>query len=213
MATILTQQELTRDFIKPRKKSPNPIESKTVAQEDKLILLGSGPSKDQCPFTKGVDTWAAVSLLSDPNYADKHYDKVFCFDYPALKPDEQDGLAIAKERNITVVGHSRYLPAVTEEYPLGVIQRAFNTTFFLNDMSYMIALAVHKAYKSLFLYGVDQTGPISGMGKDLDGKPFDYRNGRAYVAFWLGAAAGRGIHYTIASTAEPWMRSSNVGGY
>ena len=184
-----------------------------TAQEDKLILLGNGPSKDQCPFTSGVETWAAVSLLSDPNYADKHYDKVFCFDNPALKSDEQDGLVIAKERNIAVVGHKRYVSAATEEYPLVTIMKEFHTNYFLNDMSYMIALAVHKAYKSLFLYGVDQTGSIDMGRKDRDGEFFNYAGGRAYVAFWLGVATGRGTRYMITSTAEPWMRSSKIGGY
>ena len=188
-----------------------------IKQEEKLILLGNGPSKVQCTFPESVEVWAAASVLSDPRFSDKPYSKVFCFDNPALKPNERTGLDVAKEKHITVVGIGRFLPDVTEEYQLGVIQRAFSTNYFMNDMSYMIAMAVHgapnKTYKALFLYGVDQSGQIDTPGRDIDGKPFDYRNGRAYVAFWLGAAAGRGIHYRIASMAEPWMRSSRIGGY
>lgn len=185
----------------------------SIKREEKLILLGNGPSKMQCPFFKDVKVWVAASVLGSNGFRDREYSKVFCFDNPALKPDERVGLDVAKEKGLTVVGFSRFLPDVTEEYPLGIIQRAFGTTFFLNDLSYMIALAVHKAYKALFLYGVDQSGPIDSTGKDLDGKAFDYRNGRAYVAFWLGAAVGRGIHYQISSMAEPWMRNSRIGGY
>ena len=210
---MITKENLIKELTDPGEFAPRPPQKEKIMQEDKLILLGNGPSKSQCPFTDGVDIWAAVSVLSDPKYADKRYDKVFCFDDPTLKANENEGLEIAKKRHLTIVGYGRFLSCVTEDYPLGVLQRTFKTNYFLNDLSYMIALAVHKEYKALFLYGVDQSGPIESAGKDIDGNPHDYRNGRAYVAFWLGVAAGRGITYKVSSLGEPWFRSSRVGGY
>ena len=173
-----------------------------ATKRDRIVLLGNGPSKVECPDFGDTEIWTAVSVLGDKDFADRPYSMAFCFDNPKKKPDEAVGLAIAKEKGIPVMGLGSYC---TDMYPIWDIIKAFNNNFFLNDLSYMIALAIYQGFERLFLYGVDQTG-IDHIGGS-------YKKGRAYVAFWLGVATGRGIQYRIASSSEPWMRSSRIGGY
>ena len=169
-----------------------------------LILLGQGPSMHDCPFD--TETWASVSVLSHNGFEDKPYSKVFCFDKPEKKDDELAGLKVALSRNIPIVGldwlHT-YDPItdafVTEPYPLRELQKKFDTFYFKNDMSYMIAYALHLGYKDLLLWGVDQGGD------DDDGT---YVMARPYVMFWLGVATGMGVRWDLAPDSI-LLRSDN----
>ncbi len=163
-----------------------------MASLDNLILLGQGPSMNGCPFD--AETWAAVSVLSHKGWEDKPYSKVFCFDKPENKPDEDIGLQLARKRDIPIVGLSAITfvgieSFITEEYPLGVLQKKFNTYYFKNDMSYMIAYALHLGYEHLSLWGVDQSGEEM------------YTMARPYVMFWLGVATGMGVKWELSPTS------------
>ena len=163
---------------------------------ESLIILGQGPSMIGCPFD--TETWASVSVLSHQEWEDAPVSKVFLFDKLELKEDERLGVEVAQRRGLPIVGESYmadYPPVgtnvVTEEYPLREIQKEFNTLYFKNDTSYMIAYAIHLGYKHLSLWGVDQGGVPEGQ-QDI------YSFARAYVMFWLGVATGRGITWELA---------------
>lgn len=156
-----------------------------------LILLGQGPSMQGCPFD-GTEVWTTVSMLSRKGWEDKPYSKVFIFDQTTLKEDERLGLEVALLRReagdpIEIVGHEYMIPEVTIEYPLKEILERFDTYYWKNDMSYMIALALLQGYKHLSIWGVDQGG----------GEQF-YAMARPYVLFWLGIATGMGVEWDLA---------------
>ncbi|KKM15180.1 hypothetical protein LCGC14_1698710, partial [marine sediment metagenome] len=84
-----------------------------------------------------------------------------------------------------------FLSHITEPYPLTEIQERFDTYYFKNDMSYMIAYALHKGYRDILLWGVDQGGGPPEL------EPM-YTMGRPYVMFWLGVATGMGVKWALA---------------
>ena len=79
---------------------------------------------------------------------------------------------------------------VTEKYPIQEIQKEFNTYYLKNDMSYMIAYALHLGYKHLLLCGVDQGGGNKSTEQI-------YTMARPYVMFWLGVATGMGVKWEL----------------
>ncbi len=153
-----------------------------------LILLGQGPSRHDCPFD--AETWTTVSALARPELADAEYTRAFCFDRPDRKADEAAGMEVAKARGIPIMGLD-FLSHITEPYPLAEIQERFDTYYFKNDMSYMIAYALHKGYRDILLWGVDQGGGPPEV------EPM-YTMGRPYVMFWLGVATGMGVKWALA---------------
>jgi hypothetical protein len=144
-----------------------------------------------CPFD--TEVWASLSVLGHKEYEDKPYSKLFCFDYPGRKLDEQAGLEIAQARGLPVISRMNS-PFVTELIPLRKMSERFNSCFWLNDMSYMIAYALYLGYKSLLLWGVDQ-GP----------EPM-YRETRKYVTYWLGVATGMGVQWELAPNSILWIK-------
>lgn len=144
-----------------------------------------------CPFD--AEVWATVSVLGHDEYKDKPFSKLFLFDPPEDKPDEMAGMIVAKERGLTVVS-SRGFEGVTEVYPQNAISKKFHSTFFMNDLSYMIALALYNGYKHLLLWGVDQSGPAM------------YVRARVYVTHWLGVATGYGVKWEMAPDSLLWRK-------
>jgi hypothetical protein len=67
------------------------------------------------------------------------------------------------------------------EYPIKEIIRKLNSTYFTNQISYMIALAIYEGFKEIHVYGVD-------MATDSE-----YQSQRPSCEFWLGLARGLGI--------------------
>lgn len=157
-----------------------------------LILLGKGPSMNGCPFD--AEVWAALSVLGIEGWEDKPYSKAFCFDIPGYKLDEQAGLEVAQARGIPIVSSNPFL-FITEQYPLREIQEMFGHWHVMSDMSYMIAMALYKGYKSLLLYGVDQ------------GPGLIYQRGRPFTIYWLGVATGMGVEWELAPNCILWRQS------
>jgi len=154
-----------------------------------LIILGQGPSMHNCPFD--TETWASLSVLSHKEYADKPISRLFLYDFPDEKPDEKAGLEVAQARGLPIYS-TKNLECVTNVYPLKAIVERFKSIFFMNDTSYMIALALYEGYKSLLLWGVDQSGPSM------------YTMARKYVTYWLGVANGMRVKWELAPDSILW---------
>lgn len=160
-----------------------------------LIILGRGSLKEQCPFDKEV--WATVSVLGDKSFQDKPYSKLFIFDrwnadkYPDW-PDDWKPMQIAKKRELPIVGVGTY-PYVTEAYPLFKVRKRFGSLFFMNSISFMLALALYEGYEDIKLWGV--WGPCDTM---------NYLVGRRYVSYWLGVATGMGVKWKLCPDWDIW---------
>lgn len=179
-AEVLHAPPTRRPALKPR------VEPES---KDKLILLGQGPSRHNCPFD--AEVWATVTALGHEEYADKPFSKVFCFDVPERKLDELAGMKVAQARGIPIVSGKQFSYA-TEAYPSRGVAVRFESFFFLSDMSYMLAMALYLGYKSLLLWGVDQS--------DYE----IYKLGRKYVTYWLGVATGMGVPWELAPDSVLW---------
>ncbi len=156
-----------------------------------IILLGQGPSMHNCPLD--TETWASLSVLGHKEYENAPISRCFLFDDPEYKKDEMKGMKVAIRRGIDVVC-GRDFEGVTISYPQNGITREFHSVFFMNDMSYMIAMALYEGYKSLLLWGVDQYGPEM------------YTRARKYVTYWLGVATGRGVKWEMAPDSLLWRK-------
>ena len=159
---------------------------------NKITIIGRGPSWKECPFETD-DLWAPVTCLTVDGLKDKNFTKLFFFD-DWSREDIKKGLAIAKERGITVVS---LLSDIGERYPLREVIRDCRSSYFLNTVSYMLALAIHLKYSKIYLYGIDQ-GPL-----------WELWQGKAHINFWIGFALGRGIEVIMGRNSLRW--AYNVG--
>jgi hypothetical protein len=135
-------------------------------------------------------------VLGHDEYRDAPIDRAFCFDMVSDKEDELIGLKVAVERGIPITGWGWLLSMVDieyeiEPYPIKKIKARFNTYYFKNDTSYMIAYALYQGYKDILLWGVDQ----GGGPKELE---HIYTMARPYVMYWLGVASGMGVKWSLA---------------
>lgn len=160
-----------------------------------LILLGRGHLNKQCPFDREV--WTTVSIFEDEFFRDKPINKLFIFDrWPIHSkpgwPDEWEPIKIARERGLPIMGN-RIFPFITEPYPLPEIKQRFGSLYFMPSISYMLALALHKGYKDIQLWGC--WGPSA---------PQIHWGGRRYVAYWLGVATGMDVKWKLCPDWDIW---------
>ena len=125
----------------------------------KVFILGSGPSLTKYRHEKGNIVWCPVAM-KNPEMDD------IITTYFGLHNDER-GLfeGIIDQRN----------------YPLDEIINKFNSFFFTNTVSYMIAYALYTGVKEIEIYGVDMVGYE------------EYVNQRSSVLYWTGRAEGLGV--------------------
>ena len=71
-------------------------------------------------------------------------------------------------------------------FPYEELCREFNTRYFTNQISWMIAWAIHIGAKEIGIYGVD-------MAQQLMGEQSEYAYQRPSCEYFIGVAAGKGI--------------------
>lgn len=77
-------------------------------------------------------------------------------------------------------------------YPLEDVINAVGTAYFNNSVTYAVAFAIYMKVKKVTLFGCDYSyGQENHEG-----------TGRACVEFWLGVAAARGVHVSVANTSS-----------
>jgi len=75
-------------------------------------------------------------------------------------------------------------------YPLQDIVNSFNSVYFTNTISYMIAYALFKGVDILELYGIDMNGTR------------EYISERGSVMYWIGRAESLGVQVKLASEID-----------
>ncbi|GAF90320.1 unnamed protein product, partial [marine sediment metagenome] len=91
------------------------------------------------------------------------------------------------------------------QYPMKKVVKEFNAAFFINTVTFMLALAIMQKPKKIELYGVDM---YFGTGTGY------MRNDKGCIEFWLGVATGREIKIGIAKGSTLMRRrvTSNFYG-
>jgi len=135
-----------------------------------VVILGTGRtlSKFDEAEHSSSEIWAVGSAFSILKEKNTHVDKYFTLH--KNETIEFDG---------EIVNQSNY--------PLDEIMSKFDSRFFTNSISYMLAFALYYEVDSISMYGVD-----------MDSES-EYNFERPSVAYWIGFAKGLSVEVFIAS--------------
>jgi len=141
--------------------------------EKSVVILGTGMTLSQ--FRKeehgSSEIWAVGSAFTLLKDKDINIDKYFCLHTNETLNYDGD-----------IIDQS--------SYPLKPIISKFNSRFFTNSISYMIAYALLNDFKKISIYGVD-----------MDSES-EYAFQRPSVTYWIGYARGLSVEVIIASEID-----------
>lgn len=142
-----------------------------------VILVGSGESAIDCPFD-GTEIWGTAKILPriDPISDCK---KVFIVGNAYKR---RGAISLANSNNIPIVSVEDY---ATELFPVKEIADRFKLCYVRNELSYMLAYAIHLGYEKMYLYGMDKHDEWDQL-PDLP-----------RITYWFGIARGLGIVWDI----------------
>lgn len=171
---------------------------------DKIIILAQGPSWYQCPkdIPKGVEVWGCNTIYRDY----PHVNRIF-FGHDIRYDMIKDDIDLVENLNklgipIHTIGKFKVLKN-NAQIPVLKILEEFNIGFFLNVITYMLAVAILQKPKCIEMYGVDMR-PDAGTET--------YLNEKGSVEFWCGVAIGKGIE--LLNTKESYvMKTKQEGGF
>ncbi len=151
-------------------------ETKAIAAPIKSVaILGKSMTGITCPFDTD-EVWGVNNVASQPEYAGKKFDKLFAFD---ILPPEY------------TVGMKKFGPVMSWQeygnlkYPLEDVIVEFNTRYFTNTISYMLAYAAYLRIPKIYIYGVDVTFGAT------------YAQENRGVEYWIGRAQERGLEIIV----------------
>lgn len=138
-----------------------------------VVILGTGMTLSQFDKSEhnSSEIWAVGSAFELLKDKDININKYFCLHNNETL--EFDGDIIDQNK-----------------YPLQSIISKFNSRFFTNSISYMIAFALYNDFKKISIYGVD-----------MDSES-EYEFERPSVAYWMGFARGLSVEVCIASNID-----------
>jgi len=152
-------------------------------REKELIIEAMGATRAECPFD--CETWACNMGYWQIFQLDGHFSKIFLTHAqvrdvngkPAFNWDEFNKLA---KKGITVYNTHKVKGLNSKMYPYKRLSQKFNTDYFSNTISYMVALALDEGYKKISLYGCDM------MTRS------EYAWEKGGIEYWLGRGEGKG---------------------
>jgi len=165
------------------------MEKEFVKGLDNIFILGRGQSLIRCPTKKPEKTeyWGCNSV-----YRVRELDRLFIMHDPYITQFNRDKELVKNinKKDFPVYTLGQYAEIKNNIlYPMQEVIREFKTGFFLNNVSYMLALAIMQRPKNLMLFGVDM---FFNTGTEY------MRNEKGCLEFWLGVATGKGIKFKIA---------------
>ncbi len=177
----------------------------------RVAIIGFGESRKQCPFEDGVDIWGLNDGYEDLPRYDRWFD---IHDFDSSDPNsiktfqskvtKVQKLEAYKNMECPIYCQQAWAEIPNSvEYPLKEIQDKWcggKKGYFTNQVSYMIALALHEDYDEIALYGVDMV---------ID---TEYAIQRPSVEYWLGIAAGMGKRVLI-PTRSTLLKTKYIYGF
>jgi len=156
-----------------------------------IIILGCGISHFECPYD--TEVWSVNAAVRWAEGKGRKLDILFFFDdlesfdpYVMTLGDlvNTNARLISTQKN---ADFGKQFGLNIEVYPIDDIIKQFNTVYFSNSISYMIAYAIHRGdINKISMYGVDHMTWSS------------YVMERCGVEYWVGRAEGAGIEVEIA---------------
>lgn len=151
-------------------------------KKSKVILIGKGYEWWTCPKDPQgeFEVWGINDLIMRKTDIDLMFNIHLLEDYCDI---DMAGVKFANSLGIPIIMPKEYpdIP-MSIRFPLEEIMKEFDTDYFMTGIAFMIAYAIYKEYKQIDCYGINMRG--------ADEK---YKNARACVDFWLGAAKSRHI--------------------
>lgn len=173
---------------------------------DKVAILGFTQHVHQAPFLD--ETWAlwglndlhaliesrAPGVFKTPRVEWFQIHREAWGQFPGARDPQHTEWLKAQTCPIWMWDHVPEVPA-SVAYPLHDILQAFPRAYFNNTISWMIALAIHRGYTTIGMWGVDMA---------LDGVhgASEYSWQRPSVEYFVGQAEGRGITFHIPPESE-----------
>ncbi len=162
----------------------------------RITILGKGNGWNK---VSDWECWAVVSALPNMILAlRKSVSRSFDVHSTTILPNipEEKQLAVDKRRIVwnKIVNENKIYhytcevdPAIPTSirYPLEELVDHFQTDYFTNTVTYMLALAIYEGIDAIDLYGVNMT-----LGTE-------YENEKGGVEYWIGRAQGQGIKVKV----------------
>ncbi len=161
-----------------------------AGKEKKVAIVGFAPHKDLAPFDKcpeEFEIWGLNDLhKSIPKWTrwfDIHDRELYKID--SLYANRQDNTDYIEglrklECPVYMVKHYEDIPN-SVPFPIEEAIKVFDTRYFTNTISMMIALAVMEGFQEIHVYGVDMS-----VGTE-------YQSQRSSCEYFIGYARGKGI--------------------
>ena len=155
-----------------------------------IIILGSGPGWESCPFDR--ETWVVAKMLMLARPIPR-VDMLFSMDNVDHWLTVRRGIFTIEEFKSRVnFKKAPYYSSVktpgidmAREYPLKEVVDFVKVPYFSNTICYMLAYAMFQKVDSVDLYGIAQMGA------------HEYVQEKAGVEFWIGMLLGHGIQVNI----------------
>lgn len=168
-----------------------------------IFILGRGQSLMRCPTKKPEKTeyWGCNNV-----YKAREVDRLFIMHdiYATQFNREKNLIKDINKKDFPVYTLGGYKELKNNIlFPMEKVIQEFKTAFFLNSISYMLALAIMQKPKNLVLFGVDMSW---GTGTEY------MRNEKGCIEFWLGMATGRKIRFQI-SAESTLLKRINRGNF
>ncbi len=156
--------------------------------KDELIICAMGATRVMCPFD--AETWICNMGYWQVFQLDGHFTRLFLthtqvkdiYGTEAFNWEHFNKLANA---GIRIYNTHKVKGLNSIPYPYKRISKKFNTEYFSNTISYMIALALDMGYKKIRFYGCDMMTSA------------EYAWEKGGLEYWLGRAHGMGVKTEI----------------
>jgi len=194
-------------------------------KSDRVIIVGFAGSRDHVPFDdKGAEVWGLNELWQpgiwpEAMRATLRWDRWFEIhdvlerEPPSPRTDQHlpwlraCGIPIYMQRRAEPIPWSVELPIdeLLERFHVGDTRsgmepRKRRNSYFTNQVSFMIALAIFMEYREIWVYGVDMA------------QQTEYAHQRPSCEYYLGWAAGAGIKLRIPNDSD-LLKATHLYGY
>lgn len=175
---------------------------------NEIIILGSGPEWQKCPYDKPV--WAIAKMLFNsppPTRVDMLFNMDDIMRMCSFDPRSPYRVNFTRDQFVDAVNKSG-VPFVTSyeypsiknciPFPLKEIFEKYGIFYFTNTICFMIAYALYTGVTSIDFWGVAQSGLK------------EYMNERRGVEFWIGLAAGLGTRVSVNGPSSLFKHEKNI---
>ncbi len=169
-----------------------------------IYILGRGVSLIRCPAQKpeNAEFWGCNNV-----YRAREVDRLFIMHdlYATQFKRDKDLIETINKKDFSVYTLGKYdILKNNVQYPMEEILKEFEQAYFLNNICYMVALAILQSPKNMTFYGVDLS---------FGNKSEYMQEAKACVEFWLGVAVGRGIMIHLAEESTLLKRVGRTKFY